>query len=374
MLNDLMHLNSSSVDLALLINCRILHNVSIRRAFTRMRVLVALLTFAVPPLELTRVAGGELWQAFTSVWKQVVSSNWFVDWWLCWLVFWLIWTLTVSFCPRVGRQGDERSVIMCAFASAFARAVVNDGQVVLSWVFVVKVLSWYAGKGSPKPYHCKEAVSLATLMSDRKTLLSLGRRWWELDPDKVLWDGIGSLMVLFEVIGERLPWLITGLETDVDVDVANVTSGVDSLSRLLLKDSKQPCCFPVAAIALPIDVESPTLDWSSLTIPSRHLLRLSLQKGMRQFKSTHDSECLEARYLTSWQMAQLSFLHPRECCNFSLVFTQSGRMQLGFEQYNACWRNCWRLLNTHPASSFWSAIPGPWTRSEELKCMCISRT
>lgn len=141
-----MHLNSSSVDLVLLINCRILHNVSIRRAFTRMRVLVALLTFAVPPLELTRVAGGELWQAFTSVWKQVVSSNWFVDWWLCWLVFWLIWTLTVPFCPRVGRQGDERSVIMCAFASAFARAVVNDGQVVLSWVFVVKVLSWYAGK------------------------------------------------------------------------------------------------------------------------------------------------------------------------------------------------------------------------------------
>lgn len=67
-------------------------------------------------------------------------------------------------------------------------------------------------------------------------------------------------MVLFEVIGERLPWLITGLETDVDVDVANVTSGVDSLSRLLLKDSKQPCCFPVAAIAVPIDAESPTLD------------------------------------------------------------------------------------------------------------------
>ena len=368
-----MHVNSSSVDLARLINCRILHNVSIRRAFTRVRVLRALLTFAVPPLELTRIAGGELWQASTRVRKQVVSSNWSVDWWLCLLVFCLTWTLTASFCCRVGRQGDERSVIMCAFAATFSPAVVNGGQVVLSWVFVVKVLSWYAGKGSTE-----EAVSPTTFMLDRKTLLSLGRWRGDFVPDKVLWKGAGSLMVVFEVIGGRLPLLISGLETDVDVGVANVRLGADSLSWLLLRDSKQPCCLPVAAVALPIDAE-PTADWSSLTILTKHLLRLNLalswlscfgplQKGMRQLKSTQDSECLEARYLTSWQMAQLSFLHPCECCNFSLVLTQSGRIQLGFEQFSACWRNCWRLLNTrHPVPCFWSAIPAPQTRSEELK-------
>ena len=343
-----MHVNSSSVDPVCLINCRILHNVSIRRAFTRVRVLRALLTFAVPPLELTRIAGGELWQASTRVRKQVASSNWSVDWWLCLLVFCLTWTLTASFCCRVGRQGDERSVIMCAFAATFSPAVVSGGQVVLSWVFVVQVLSWYAGKGSTKLHHgAKEAVSLTTFMLDRTTLLSLGRWRGDFVPDKVLWKGAGSLMVVLEVIGGRLPLLISGLETDVDVGVAHVRLGADSLSWLLLRDSKQPW-----------------LNWALLWLSGFG----PLQKGMRQLKSTQDSECLEARYLTSWQMAQLSFLHPCECCNFSLVLTQSGRMQLGFEQFNACWRNCWRLLNTrHPVPCFWSAIPAPQTRSEELK-------
>ena len=65
MLNDLMHINSSSVELVRLINCRILYNVSTRRAFTRARVLRALLTFAKLPLKPMPIDSGELWQAST---------------------------------------------------------------------------------------------------------------------------------------------------------------------------------------------------------------------------------------------------------------------------------------------------------------------
>lgn len=109
---------------------------------------------------------------------------------------------------------------------------------VFFWVFVVKVFLWYVGKGFLKLYYCKEVVLFVMLMLDRKILLLLGRWWWELDFDKVLWDGIGLLMVLFEVIGERLFWLIMGFEIDVDVDVVNVMLGVDFLFWLLFKDLK----------------------------------------------------------------------------------------------------------------------------------------